>query len=163
VLSSQGGNGFFGSVPEEFRGAITDRLGAFRDFVAERGAATLTFSGALNRKAGIGAAVSITSDPQFENFTIDFLGGVGIGFGSSLTVSLGLGGSGDVGLAVIGTSAVDTARFVPEPGVFGALRVGQATLSGAVGAGVGEGTGVVFGVSPPGVTVTRKQLLDFFR
>ncbi len=153
----------FGSVPPAFEGAIADQLGAFRDFVSEHGAATLTLSGALNTKAGVGAAVSITSDARFENFTVDVLGGAGIGFGWSLTGSLGFGGSRDVGFALSGTSAVDASRFRAEPGVFGALRVGEVSLSGAFGFGIGEGTGVAFGVSSPGFAVTRNQLLGFFR
>ena len=153
----------FEGIPSEFRGAFSERFETFRSFVSEQGAATLTLSGALNRRAGLGAAVSISSDPRFENFTIDSLGGVGIGFGTSLTASVGLGGSRDVGVALIGTAAIDQARFLPEPGVFAAVRAGQASFSGSVGAGAGEGTGVVLGVSPPGINVTRQQLVDFLK
>jgi len=160
---SQGGIGspsdFAQQVPAPLRSAIEDRLGEFRDFVLENGAATLTFSGALNKKVGVGAAVSISTS-DFEQFQIEVTGGVGIGFGSSITGSLGAGSSGDVGLSLVVTGA---AQRLAKPGFFLSGRVGEVTLGGAVGAGIGDGSGVVLGVSSPPFTVTRDQLLRPFR
>jgi len=74
---------------------------------------------------------------------------VGRAFGSS---------PGDVGVTVIGTTSTNRIPGVPEAGVFGSLRVGEVSVSAAGGGGLGEGTGVVIGVSLPPFTVTRGQL-----
>ncbi len=162
VPQSQGGfasGDLVQQIPAPLRDAVGDRLGEFRDFVLENGAATLTVSGALNRKTGVGAAVSISTS-DFDQFQIEVTGGVGIGFGSSITGSLGAGSSGDVGLSLVVTGA---AQRLAKPGFFLSGRVGEFTLGGAVGAGIGDGSGVVLGFSSPPFTVTRDQLLGPFR
>jgi len=103
--------------------------------------------------------VSISTS-DFDQFQIERTGGEGIGFGSSRTGSLGAGGSGDVGLSLVVTGA---AQRLSKPGFFLSGRVGEVTLGGAAGVGIGDGSGVVFGVSSPPFTVTRDQLLRPFR